>query len=606
MVLKELCYQLAFKKPTEAIEYGKLAVELAQKFDDPELLAAAYNDLSIPYFLTGDFTLMLSLNQKALYLRQKLNDTLLVAASYSKIGNAYQEMSKLDSALHFYNLALAIYKQKGLLQYQAQLLNNIANINEKLTDYAGAIELRKEVSEIALTLNDSLTYLTVQGNMANTLDRMNKPKEARKIYMSLIPLSISLGYEEYLGNIYLGLGVNYKQTQQFDSAIFYYQKAYVIFQKLDSKTATAITTIDLGKALLKIGLTDSAENTLNSGIRWAFETQSYNHIYNGYLGLTELEKTKGNFKKALHYLELARIYEDSVFTNRITEKISEFRTAFQTEKKEKELVMKQLDIESKRQTIFYIIAIASLVILVLLFIFFRNRFKHQMELKQTIINEKQKGIDAVLYAQEEERKRLAKELHDGVAQSLGVLKLAFSQFKEQFKNNTQTLSEYSEVLTQLEQANQEVRNVSHQMMPRALEESGLLIALNDLVYKTEKYSPLKIQFDVLGADVNERFHKKIEISLYRIAQELLNNIIKHSNATQVNMQFRKTKQYLIFTIDDNGTGITDTLNEGIGLLNIKSRAENINGKFNIESTVGTGTSATIRIPLNENQGNEKF
>ncbi len=596
-VLNELCYQFAFKNPERAIKYGSESLKLAMQNNDSLLLAAAYNDLSIPYFLTGDFTRMLELNRKALQIRKSIGDSMLIAASYSKMGNALQEMGKLDSTLYYYNEALKIYQQKGNKQYQSQLLNNISNIYERLGDYEGAIELHDQVASIALELRDSTTYLQVMGNHANTLDKLERYAEARRLYFELIPLTLKLGFNEYLGNIYLGLGTNYKSTNDLQSALLWYKKAFDLYRQLNSITAMSVTATNIGKTYTVLMNSDSASIFLNIGLEYGLLTRSFTNIFNAYNGLKDLENARSNYQKALEYSELAKIYEDSLFTERVADKISEFRIAYQTEKKEKELAENKLELESRKRAIIYIIFSGAGIVFFMTFLYFRKHQKHQLEIKQALLDEKQKGLGAVIYAQEEERKRLAKELHDGIAQTLGMLKFAFSGFRDLFNPSSHEYTEYTTILNQLEEANQEIRNVSHQMMPRALEELGLVAALSDLAEKTGKYSDFEIEYEVFGIDQDERFSQSIEISLYRIAQELINNVLKHSKATKASVSLRKTKTFLVLTCEDNGTGNTIIDNQGIGLMNIRSRAENINGSFHIESSGGIGTSATIRIPL---------
>ena len=144
---------------------------------------------------------------------------------------------------------------------------------------------------------------------------------------------------------------------------------------------------------------------------------------------------------------------------------------------------------------------------------------------------------------------------------------------------------------------QDVRNLSHHMMPRILKEDGLIPALEDMLDKTFRYSPVQYHFEHFGVD--KRFAEQVEIGLYRISQELINNIIKHSEATQVSVQLLKNGKILVLLVEDNGKGFK-TIKEkqkGIGLMNITSRVETIHGEFNLQPSPESGMLATVRIPV---------
>ncbi len=152
------------------------------------------------------------------------------------------------------------------------------------------------------------------------------------------------------------------------------------------------------------------------------------------------------------------------------------------------------------------------------------------------------------------------------------------------------------IIQDIEATGKEVRELSHQMMPRALE-SGLVIALKDLFEST--FSPLQIDYDFEHRDVERKLPDNVEITLYRIAQELVNNIIKHSKATSIQIQLFVMGGNVMFMMEDDGVGMKPSSVQGIGLKNIKTRVDLIQGdvKFN---TLEPGTLATVKIPLHEN------
>jgi len=137
------------------------------------------------------------------------------------------------------------------------------------------------------------------------------------------------------------------------------------------------------------------------------------------------------------------------------------------------------------------------------------------------------------------------------------------------------------------------------MMPRILQEDGLIPALSDMLEKSFRFSPIQYEFEHYG--ISDRFREGVEIGLYRISQELVNNIIKHSGANRVSVQLFKNGKYLVLLVEDNGKGfeMNELEKSGIGLMNITSRVETIQGEFNLSPSPQSGTLATIRIPIDK-------
>lgn len=217
----------------------------------------------------------------------------------------------------------------------------------------------------------------------------------------------------------------------------------------------------------------------------------------------------------------------------------------------------------------------------------------EKEKDQEIIREKQKGIAAMIEAQEEERQRIAKDLHDGIVQEIGSNVI---RWRNLFSSSKMDGMEANELIDSLENANAELRTLSHQMMPKALSALGVVVALEGLLEGS--LAPANIKFEYEHFGISGRFPKNIEITIYRISQELIQNIIKHSRATQVNVQLFKSGKDINLMIEDDGVGFNPkTLENGIGIHNIKSRLDSLNGSVNFEPSPQQGTLVTVKIPI---------
>ena len=178
------------------------------------------------------------------------------------------------------------------------------------------------------------------------------------------------------------------------------------------------------------------------------------------------------------------------------------------------------------------------------------------------------------------------------------MKLGFEALKNRLElfspEETKRMSELSKVL---DESAHEVRSLSHQMMPKALQERGLLPAIEDMLRKSLGLSNITYRVEHFNVE-DQRFAEKIEVGLYRVCQELVNNISKHSKATEVAIQLFKNKNNLVLIVEDNGRGFdSKSKRDGIGLMNITSRLSTIHGEATWEPGPQRGTVATVRVPV---------
>lgn len=221
--------------------------------------------------------------------------------------------------------------------------------------------------------------------------------------------------------------------------------------------------------------------------------------------------------------------------------------------------------------------------------------KSQAELR-TLHDERQGDLmNAVFETQESERKRLAEDLHDSVGQVLSAIKLNLHRIdKNCISESTQPLLADTRRLT--DECIQEIRNIIHNVLPPVLTDYGFLVALEALSNKVEQNTQIKVKFDKRITD--QRFPHEIELALYRIAQELFGNAIKHSDATVIQMSVTQEGKYMVMEFKDNGVGFKlNEVKQGFGIKNLESRVQLINGEINIYSKPLGGTLTTIKLKI---------
>lgn len=247
--------------------------------------------------------------------------------------------------------------------------------------------------------------------------------------------------------------------------------------------------------------------------------------------------------------------------------------------------------------------IIGIVILLLIagISFFRKRqIQNKMNLQMVVMKQQDLATKAVITAEENERKRIAADLHDGVGQMMSAAKMNLSAFENEitFNNIEQKLS-FEKLISLVDESCREIRSVSHQMMPNALLKSGLASAVKEFIDKIDNRI---IKINLYTEGLHERLDSNTETILYRVIQECVNNVIKHSGASTLDISLIKDADGISATVEDNGRGFDTTDQkkfEGIGLKNISSRIEFLKGTVDFDSSPGKGTLVAVHVPLDD-------
>lgn len=249
-----------------------------------------------------------------------------------------------------------------------------------------------------------------------------------------------------------------------------------------------------------------------------------------------------------------------------------------------------------------VLIIGTLVVVVLIiFLFFfviiyqRRMLKNQADLRALHDARQTDLMNAVFETQESERRRLAEDLHDSVGQVLSAIKLNLHRLDKNCVNEvTQPLLMDTRKLA--DECIQEIRNIIQNVLPPILTDYGLLVAVEALCTKVENNTHIKVKFSKNFAD--KRFPNEIELAMYRIAQELFGNAIKHSEATIINLNMALDSGYLVMEFKDNGKGFNmGDVKQGFGLKNLQSRVQLINGEINTYSKPLSGAITIIKLKV---------
>ena len=338
---------------------------------------------------------------------------------------------------------------------------------------------------------------------------------------------------------------------------------------------------------------DSAENHINIA-----DTLRSNYYLNLYSSLLYNAQKKNDSAYAM--LMNAYLQDFQLDFRKNTLEINRMNVELETQEKEND------NLKLKQNKIWLITAL-SLTILFLLLSYFA--YKHQRSKKKIAERDKEieqqkvekllkdqelNGIDAMIEGQEKERQRVANELHDDLGSLMATIKLHFENIKAD-KEDPALKSTHN----LLDMAYNKIRGMAHAKNSGVIASQGLLPAVKKMAKTISNSNTIKIDIHDYGLD--ERMENSLELSIFRILQELITNILKHAGATKASIQFTQSAKNLNIIVEDNGKGfdtyfINHTKN-GIGLNNIEKRIEHLEGNFTIDSVLGKGTSIIIDIPL---------
>jgi signal transduction histidine kinase len=567
--------QLKVGELKDALETAKEARKLNSITNDKSTEATIDKLLGNCFFHLGKYEESLQAYFRSARYYENQNYMLQAADIYGNIGSIYQSLKKLDQAESYTLKAKKIYGENG---YNTKVANSYVNLGTMFTktEPERALDYFENAKKVFEKNADSAGLAKALNNIANVYYYETKYKKALEFFNKSLAINKSLNDQKEVSRLQTNLGYTYMMLNNKAQSNEYFIAGLSTARKIDGLAE----------------ITASME------------------------GLSDMHAHFNEFEKALEYKDRYIAFKDSMLNARMTEKIAELRTRYETEQKEREikslnrekeidqlkLSRQEMELEQSRNQIIYLIIFILLSFFVLYGAYKRVSMKREREFQKAIISEQEEGLKALISALESERKRISRDLHDGVAQTLTGLKMSFERFYDSlhFQNQTQR-KRFLQSIEYLNEACDEVRTISHEMMPKGLQQFGLISGLQDVLSNMFNNSNMSYTFDFYGMKSQDRLPEMVELSAYRIVQELLNNIVKHSGANKIDINLYRNEKDLVITIEDDGKGFLPDIEKdsqkGKGLLNIRSRANTLNGDFGFEPGATKGTIATLTLPL---------
>jgi signal transduction histidine kinase len=546
----------------------------------------------------------ISLKESHYFLFLNIKDS---ANLYFKKALLYDNKNKHDLALKNYLLAKKKYINTNNLDSVAEcnfqiftLLSSTQNITINSKEYFDEFE------NYIKKVEDTLNMIKLYKQYATKFLKKNQNIKASNYFKKILLLSKLSKNREIEANTYSNLGLLYT-NYKIDSASYFFDRALKTYNK-NLTTEIFSTHLNYGNFYQKKGDLKKAieEFKIAEGIKPKRYSLNLRRIL--YLKLANCYKEISNFKQAYFYFDKYNILRDSLKNKEQNIAISEIKEKYDNEI----LKAKNQKIEAKRKQNLNLLIISVLFIVAGSFIYIlslknskrkRKLAEQEKEIEQQknlrLLKEQEiSTINAIIDGQEKERLRIAEDLHDNIGSVLSTLKLHFENLKLNRNKkhfNQEELYEKTEKL--IDETYLKVRKIAHAKNSGVIAHHGLLVAVKNMADKISSADNIKIEVTEFGLD--KRIENNMEITIFRIIQELITNVIKHANATNVFINISLFDNSLNVIVEDNGKGFEKkilTSKNSMGLSSIKKRVKHLNGTLQIDSFINKGTTIIIDIP----------
>lgn len=566
-------------------------IKLAEKIGNDRLRSSAAIRKIFIIDSSGDPAILLRMMQDEYDDAKKRRDSINMIYSLNGIAGFYGRLDSTKLSISSYMAALKLAQQSKNDYEYAFLLNNIGLIKLRLQSSEEAIKDLKKGLEIAKRVESSRLEITIRENIGYYYSDMDSLDQAEKEFRYTLDLSRRKNYNSLAFNSMVNLGVLERRKGNIERSDSLMWSALKMAKT--EKLTYAISKIYL--SLAQINLEQKKYKELDQFLDSAAAYRSMANpneiqelIYR--LKYQSLE-SQGKFDEALQMYKRLTFFRDSLDNQGHVQLMSELQLRYDVERSEKEKLEERNRYEQKlakeklsSATLRFNIGVVSIIFIILLGLFFihhyRSKQKKEIEFSNALVNKL-----------EEERSRIARDLHDGLGQSLVILKNKVSRKQEEKDFFEEVDGDFSRVI-------EEVRTISRSLVPPELRRLGLSKSLEKLFREISTSTAIFTQLD-LEELIEDEINETDQVRLYRVIQELLNNTIKHSDASAVKLVMTSKNDEVSLYYQDNGVGFdvdkAFQKENTLGLKGIEQRIRAMNGMIKYEKALkGIQIKITIK------------
>ncbi|WP_085517003.1 tetratricopeptide repeat-containing sensor histidine kinase [Marivirga sericea] len=548
---------------------------------------------------------------KAKNLFLKSQDSIGLALTNNYLGLISLSKNDKSNALNYLYTAIKINKSINNKDGLVGNYNNLANYYIKedlklaLSYYQEAQKLlpkeRKDTRSAIINMNIGVIFSSKDGEYFNY-------DSAIHYYLNSLESFKAINDSSSMSFLYHNLGFLYESKDNLEAAMNSYERSIELRQELkDDQEGLAKSFMAKGNILLKQKKYKESLEQYEKSLQIATTLGDEYRKMNLYSNMVKAKMGIGAVEEASVLFQEYNHLRDSLSTSEKMQEVKDLETKYETEKKEAEIKEQQLAIAEKnfQKNLFLGLSIALVVLIISTIWFFLQKQDYLKKLKNEEISnmkteQELKELNAMMHGQEEERNRIASDLHDRLGARLSSIKLLFQSEQNETASNLK-----GKLLDNINEAIKETREISHNLSTDMLTRFGLETALKDMVRTINEAEKIKAELAIYG--LQARLPLEVERNIYHIALELINNTIKHAEAESITLQISQAEEEINVFYEDDGKGfdVQNVVDSGMGMRSIYARVNTISGAVYFNSKPGKGINVVMTIPVKEDHSEEQ-
>lgn len=577
--------------------FAKKALQEAKKSSDNKLLALSHNSLGNVHQYKADSDSALIHHGKALQFRQTLKDSVGISDSYNNIGIAYDTKGDFENALKNYFKALNIYENKKENDKIAMTLVNIGIVYKVQKEYKKAFYYYKRANEMYTKIKSDFGMTATAGNLGGILINFRQYDKSIAYSQQAKEGYEKLGYKRYVAYPISNIAVAYDSLHRFDEANKNYIESIELHEKFENNFEIANISSAYANCLIK-------QKRFAESISFGEKALKYAKIANAdfieVCAIDNLAKAYGKlgvFDKAYYYSDLHKKGIDALFKSEKTKAIFELEAKYENEKKSKLLLQIQNKVE-RRNTLVLILSLLIISVALISYLIYRQQ---KIKSKQKDQEFELKSAIASITAQnilQEQRIEISRDLHDNIGAQLTFIISSINNITHVFEIKNSKLEDKLQTISSFTNSTiVELRDTIWAMNTKEISIEDLKLRIYNFIEKAKlAVEKINFQFQVDPELSNVLFTSVDGMNIYRVVQEAVHNSIKYAEASEINVDFKKSTDLIIINITDNGSGFEiDNVNLGNGIYNMKKRINEIDGVISINSLANKGTMVHIEL-----------
>ncbi|MEL6588493.1 MAG: sensor histidine kinase [Bacteroidota bacterium] len=553
--------------------------------------------------------------EKALRYYQKANLPAGVSRAYDLLGNIAKHQRDYPRAFHYYQEQINLIRETpSLTDYLPYAYMAYSTLFQDMNVCRPALDYMDRAENL-LPVDDLHSQSVNKLNQAHIYLELAQLRRARSLVAEAEPFFRELGDIEQIAKCRNVMANVALLEERFSDATILFSEALAVHLSDPSPSVEGRINylVNLSRSYLGEAKVKAAGKAVFEAYNLAQnESEDLNSLFISVKQIRDYYFHIESLDSALKYMEQAANLEEELFNlNRqyaLLAAEAEYDKTRHLADKDKEII----EVIDQKKRLYFGFGFLFLAFLVLGAAFWQygqrkkaqvelmlEKEKNQEQLLQGMIKEQElQAIGYIIEGQEKEKKRVAEDLHDGLGGTLAAIRISLEQFRRRLiKEENLALEEFDYAFELLREATEDVRRISHDMGAVRLKHGGLVTALEDMCRNLSRHQTFVAKLETEGIEML-RINSEVEFHIYRIAQELFQNVIKHAAANEVRIQLTNAGGRLHLYMWDDGRGfVVETVHEGMGMQNLRLRTQQLNGKIHIDSTPGRGTYTHISIPV---------